>query len=349
MARGTYIFPPSASLRLVTDVFQFCSEHLPKWNMISISGYHIREAGSTAEQELAFTFSNGIAYVQAAVEQGLDPNKFGERISFFLNSHNGFLEEIAKFRSARQIWASLMKDRFNVTNKKAMMFRFHTQTGGSTLSASQIDNNVVRTTIQALSAILGGTQSLHTNSRDEALALPSDEAAKLALRTQQIIAYESGIPNHPDPFGGSFIIEEMTKNLVAGTMKIIEKIDSMGAAVAAIENGYMANEISRSSYEFQKEIESNKKIVVGVNKFEDQKEIEPNLLEIDPLRVKSQVDSLTTLKSSRNNDQVQTVLGKLKSVAVDEENVMPAIIKCVKNDCTLGEISDTLRSVFGEY
>ena len=206
VARGTYIFPPSASLRLVTDVFQFCSEHLPKWNMISVSGYHIREAGSTAEQELAFTFANGIAYVQAAVEQGLDPNKFGERISFFLNSHNGFLEEIAKFRSARQIWATLMKDRFNVTNKKAMMFRFHTQTGGSTLSASQIDNNVVRTTIQALSAILGGTQSLHTNSRDEALALPSDEAAKLALRTQQIIAYESGIPNHPDPFGGSFII-----------------------------------------------------------------------------------------------------------------------------------------------
>jgi methylmalonyl-CoA mutase N-terminal domain/subunit len=349
VARGTYIFPPSASLRLVTDVFQFCSEHLPKWNMISVSGYHIREAGSTAEQELAFTFANGIAYVQAAVEQGLDPNKFGERISFFLNSHNGFLEEIAKFRSARQIWASIMKDRFNVTNKKAMMFRFHTQTGGSTLSASQIDNNVVRTTIQALSAILGGTQSLHTNSRDEALALPSDEAAKLALRTQQIIAYESGIPDHPDPFGGSFIIEEMTNKFVEETMKIIEKIDSMGGAVAAIENGYMANEISRSSYEYQKEIESNKKIVVGVNKFEDQKEIEPNLLEIDPVRVKSQIDSLTSLKSSRNNDQVQTVLGKLKSVAVNEENVMPAIIKCVKNDCTLGEIADTLRSVFGEY
>ena len=349
VARGTYIFPPSASLRLVTDVFQFCSEHLPKWNIISVSGYHIREAGSTAEQELAFTFANGIAYVQAAIEQGLDPNKFGERISFFLNSHNGFLEEIAKFRSARQIWATLMKDRFNVTNKKAMMFRFHTQTGGSTLSASQIDNNVVRTTIQALSAILGGTQSLHTNSRDEALALPSDEAAKLALRTQQIIAYESGIPDHPDPFGGSFIIEEMTNNFVEGTMKIIEKIDSMGGAVAAIENGYMANEISRSSYEYQKEIESNKKIVVGVNKFEDQKEIEPNLLEIDPVRVKSQIDSLTSLKSSRNNDQVQTVLGKLKSVSVNEENVMPAIIKCVKNDCTLGEIADTLRSVFGEY
>jgi methylmalonyl-CoA mutase N-terminal domain/subunit len=230
-----------------------------------------------------------------------------------------------------------------------MMFRFHTQTGGSTLSASQIDNNVVRTTIQALSAILGGTQSLHTNSRDEALALPSDEAAKLALRTQQIIAYESGIPNHPDPFGGSFIIEEMTSNFVEGSMKIIEKIDSMGGAVAAIENGYMANEISRSSYEYQKEIESNKKIVVGVNKFEDQKEIEPNLLVIDPVRVKSQIDSLTSLKSSRNNDQVQTVLGKLKSVAVNEENVMPAIIKCVKNDCTLGEIADTLRSVFGEY
>ena len=244
VARGTYIYPPIKSMRLVTDIFEFCASHAPNWNTISISGYHIREAGSTVEQELAFTFANGIAYVQAAIDKGLDPNQFGSRISFFFNSHNGFLEEVAKFRAARKLWATIMKNRFGVTNEKALMCRFHVQTGGSTLTSKQIDNNVVRTTIQALSAILGGTQSLHTNSKDEALALPTDDAVKLALRTQQIIAYESGIKNYPDPFGGSYVVEEMTDNLVLEATKIIETIDQIGGSVSGIESGWIQDEIS---------------------------------------------------------------------------------------------------------
>jgi methylmalonyl-CoA mutase N-terminal domain/subunit len=252
VARGTYIYPPIKSMRLVTDIFEFCASHAPNWNTISISGYHIREAGSTVEQELAFTFANGIAYVQAAIDKGLDPNQFGPRISFFFNSHNGFLEEVAKFRAARKLWATIMKNRFGVTNEKALMCRFHVQTGGSTLTATQIDNNVVRTTIQALSAILGGTQSLHTNSKDEALALPTNDAVKLALRTQQIIAYESGVKNYPDPFGGSYVVEEMTDNLVLEATKIIETIDQIGGSVSGIESGWIQDEISRSAYEYQK-------------------------------------------------------------------------------------------------
>nr|MBC8467261.1 methylmalonyl-CoA mutase [Candidatus Neomarinimicrobiota bacterium] len=253
VARGTYIYPPSPSMRLVTDVFEFCASHVPKWNTISISGYHIREAGSTVEQELAFTFANGIAYVQAAIDKGLDPNKFGARLSFFFNSHNGFLEEVAKFRAARKIWATIMKDRFGVSNERALYCRFHVQTGGSTLTATQIDNNVVRTSIQALSAVLGGTQSLHTNSKDEALALPTNESARLALRTQQIIAHESGITQYPDPFGGSYVVEEMTDNLINDAMKIISEIDDLGGTVAAIEQGWIQNEITRSAYTYQKE------------------------------------------------------------------------------------------------
>ena len=349
VARGTYIYPPIKSMRLVTDIFEFCASHAPNWNTISISGYHIREAGSTVEQELAFTFANGIAYVQAAIDKGLDPNQFGPRISFFFNSHNGFLEEVAKFRAARKLWATIMKNRFGVTNEKALMCRFHVQTGGSTLTAKQIDNNVVRTTIQALSAILGGTQSLHTNSKDEALALPTDDAVKLALRTQQIIAYESGIKNYPDPFGGSYVVEEMTDNLVIEATKIIETIDQIGGSVSGIESGWIQDEISRSAYEYQKNIDTKKQIIVGVNKYEDLDEIDPELLEIDPEKVHAQIESVTTLKSSRNNDQAAQQLNRLKMVAESNDNVMPYIIDCVKNDCTLGEISDSFRSVFGEY
>ena len=349
VARGTYIYPPIKSMRLVTDIFEFCASHAPNWNTISISGYHIREAGSTVEQELAFTFANGIAYVQAAIDKGLDPNQFGPRISFFFNSHNGFLEEVAKFRAARKLWATIMKNRFGVTNEKALMCRFHVQTGGSTLTAKQIDNNVVRTSIQALSAILGGTQSLHTNSKDEALALPTDDAVKLALRTQQIIAYESGIKNYPDPFGGSYVVEEMTDKLVIEATKIIETIDKIGGSVSGIESGWIQDEISRSAYEYQKNIDTKKQIIVGVNKYEDLDEIDPELLEIDPEKVHAQIESVTTLKSSRNNDQVTQQLNRLKMVAESDDNVMPYIIYCVKNDCTLGEISDSFRSVFGEH
>ena len=264
-ARGTYIFPPKASMKLVTDLMSFCYDNVPNWNTISISGYHIREAGSTAVQELAFTFANAIEYVRSAIDRGLDPNKFGPRLSFFFNSHNGFLEEIAKFRAARKLWAMIMRDRFSVTNEKALFCRFHTQTGGSTLTANQIDNNVVRTTIQALSAVLGGTQSLHTNSRDEALALPSEDAAELALRTQQIIALESGITSYPDPFGGSYVIEELTENFYKEAMLIINKIDDIGGSIAAIENGYIENEITRSAYEYQRQVEEKERLVVGVN------------------------------------------------------------------------------------
>ena len=347
VARGTYIYPPSPSMRLVTDVFEFCASHVPKWNTISISGYHIREAGSTVEQELAFTFANGIAYVQAAIDKGLDPNKFGARLSFFFNSHNGFLEEVAKFRAARKIWATIMKDRFGVSNEKALYCRFHVQTGGSTLTATQIDNNIVRTSIQALSAVLGGTQSLHTNSKDEALALPTNESARLALRTQQIIAHESGITQYPDPFGGSYVVEEMTDNLINDAMKIISEIDDLGGTVAAIEQGWIQNEITRSAYTYQKEIDSKARIIVGVNQFEEQDEFEPEILEIDSKKVESQIESVKSLKISRNNDQVSQRLSELKLAAQSAENVMPPIIDCVKNECTLGEIADTLRDVFG--
>ena len=348
-ARGTYIYPPKDSLRLVTDIFEFCANHVPKWNIISISGYHIREAGSTAEQELAFTFANGIAYVQAAIDQGLDPNDFGQRLSFFFNAHNGFLEEIAKFRAARKAWATIMKNRFGVTNEKAMMCRFHVQTAGSTLTANQINNNVVRTTIQALSAVLGGTQSLHTNSRDEALALPTDEAVKLALRTQQIIAHESNIQKYPDPFGGSYIIEEMTDKFVEKTFRLIEEIDAMGGAIRAIEKGWIQNEIAQSAYEYQKSTDSGKQIIIGVNKYKEEDTAEQETLNIDLKSVKRQISSINELKSNRNNAQVQNQLSNLETAANSSDNLMPHLITCVKNECTLGEMSDTLRKVFGEY
>jgi methylmalonyl-CoA mutase N-terminal domain/subunit len=349
IARGTYIYPPDPSLRLVTDIFEFCSDHVPNWNTISISGYHIREAGSTAIQELAFTFSNGIAYVQSAINRGLDVNIFGTRLSFFLNAHNDFLTEIAKFRAARRIWAKIMRERFNVTNERALLCRFHTQTGGSTLTAQQIDNNVVRTTIQALSAILGGTQSLHTNSKDEALALPTDETVKLALRTQQVIAFESGITNHVDPLGGSYVIEALTDQLEEEVFTIIHKIDERGGAVAAIESGWIQNEIAQSAYEYQKSVDSNKTVIIGINQHVSNEKSTFKLLDIDQDSVRQQLEELKRFKANRNNVTVNTKLDQLRSTAKETENLMPHILDCVKNDCCLGEISDALRDVFGIY
>ena len=349
IARGTYIYPPEHSMRLVTDVFEFCSNHIPNWNTISISGYHIREAGSTAAQELAFTIADGIAYVQTAVDRGLDCNKFGKRLSFFFNAHNDFLTEIAKFRAARKLWATIMKERFGVTNEKALHCRFHVQTGGSTLAAQQIENNVVRTTIQAMSAVLGGAQSLHTNSKDEALALPTDENVRLALRTQQIIAYESGITNHPDPLAGSYVIEELTDKLESEARQLIQEIDNLGGAVKAIEAGWIQNQIARSAYDYQQKVDSKKHIVVGVNRFQEDAPRELDLLSIDTDAVKEQIKAVKKFKQERDNNQVKNYLDKLETGSRGNDNLLPLIIKCVKNDCTMGEIADTLRSVFGEY
>ena len=349
VARGTYIFPPKPSMRLITDIFDYCANNLPKWNTISISGYHIREAGSTAAQEIAFTLANGIAYVQSAIEMGLDANSFGERLSFFFCTHNGFLEEIAKFRAARFLWANIMKDRFGVTNPKAQVCRFHTQTGGSTLAAQQIDNNVVRTTIQALAAVSGGTQSLHTNSKDEALALPTDASVKLALRTQQIIAHESGIANYPDPFGGSYIVEELTNSLASEAQQIIQQIDEMGGSVAAIENGWIQNEIVKSAYDYQKAVDNKDNIVIGVNKFIEKESVKPELLKIDIKATKNQVKLLKQFRHKRTCDNVNANLNLLSEMARTTQNLFPQIINCVKNNCTLGEIADILRKEFGEY
>ena len=349
VARGTYIFPPKPSMRIITDIFDYCSNNLPKWNTISISGYHIREAGSTAAQEIAFTLANGIAYVQSAIETGLDANTFGARLSFFFCTHNGFLEEIAKFRAARFLWANIMKDRFSVTNPKAQLCRFHTQTGGSTLTAQQIDNNVVRTTIQALSAVCGGTQSLHTNSKDEALALPTDESVKLALRTQQLIAHESGITNYPDPFGGSYVVEELTNSLIKEAQQLIKQIDEMGGSVAAIENGWIQNEIIKSAYEYQKGVDNEKNVVIGVNKFVEEESVKPELLKIDLKATKNQVKLLKQFKRNRNGKNVKANLNMLSEKARTTQNLFPQIINCVKNNCTLGEIADILREEFGEF
>ncbi|MFH1852639.1 MAG: methylmalonyl-CoA mutase family protein [Candidatus Neomarinimicrobiota bacterium] len=349
IARGTYIYPPEPSMRLVTDTFEFCASHIPKWNTISISGYHIREAGSTAAQELAFTLANGIAYVEAARLRGLDANTFGARLSFFFNAHNGFLTEIAKFRAARRLWATIMKDRFEVTNPKAQVLRFHTQTGGSTLAARQIDNNVVRTTLQALSAVLGGTQSLHTNSRDEALALPSAEAARLALRTQQIIAHETGIPDYPDPFGGSHVVEELTDQIEAEARGLIAEIDRRGGAVRAIDQGWIQSEIAASAYHFQQELDCGDRILVGVNKYTGDDETAPELLKIDRAAVDRQVAHMREFKQARDNSAVAEHLHDLIAIASGTDNLLPPIIDCVRSRCTVGEIADALRGVFGEY
>ena len=350
IARGTYIYPPNESIRLVTDIFEFCTQKIPNWNIISISGYHIREAGSDAVQELAFTFSNGIEYIKAAIDKGLDPNNFGQKLSFFFNSHNGFLEEISKFRAARRIWAKIMKDRFGVTNKKALMCRFHTQTGGSTLASNEIDNNIIRTTIQSLAAVIGGTQSLHTNSKDEALSLPTNSSAKLALRTQQIIAHETNISKYPDPFGGSYIIEKLTNDLEKNTFELIKKIDELGGSISAIEQNFIQDQISKSAYKYQKNIDEKKIKIIGVNTFNQKNiDIEPQTLLIDEKNVQEQIKSLRTFKKNRNNIQVKIKLNDLKKTAESDENLMPSIISCIKNDCTLGEISNIFRKVFGEY
>ncbi|NQV30506.1 MAG: methylmalonyl-CoA mutase [Candidatus Marinimicrobia bacterium] len=350
IARGTYIYPPQSSLRLITDVFSYCNKHIPNWNTISISGYHIREAGSTAAQELAFTFANGIAYVEAALAAGLDVDVFGTRLSFFWNAHSNFLEEIAKFRASRRIWAKIMKDRFGATNPKALMCRFHTQTGGSTLTAQQIDNNVVRVTLQALAAVLGGTQSLHTNSRDEALALPTEDSARLALRTQQIIGFESGITEFVDPLAGSEVIENLTDKLEGEVDVYIQKIDDLGGAVKAIEAGYFQNEIGKSAYKYQQEIEREERIIVGVNKFKSNENAQPKILELGKEAAIEQLRSLKQVKSNRNQAALESSLNNLKVAAQnDGENLFPHILNAVREYASIGEISNTLRTVFGEY
>ena len=347
-ARGTYIYPPKPSMRIITDIFEWCSTTVPKWNTISISGYHIREAGSTAVQEIAFTLSNGKAYVQAALQKGLDINVFGKRLSFFFNAHNDLFEEVAKFRAARRMWATIMKN-LGATDEKAMMLRFHTQTGGSTLTAQQPLNNICRVTIQSLAAVMGGTQSLHTNGYDEALSLPTEEAAKIALRTQQIVAFESGVPNTVDPLAGSFFVEALTDKVEKAALELIEKIDVMGGSVEAIEQGFMQEQIAASAYKYQKDIEAGTKISVGVNKFQSPEINKTPVFKIDESIQKIQSEKLILLKQKRDNDKVKNCLHKITIAANGTENLMPLVIEAVENYCTLGEIADTLRAVFGEF
>ena len=347
-ARGTYIYPPKASMKIITDIFEWCSKELPKWNTISISGYHIREAGSTAVQEVAFTLSNGKAYVQAALEKGLNINVFGKRLSFFFNSHNHLFEEIAKFRAARRMWAKMMKD-LGATDPKAMMLRFHTQTGGSTLTAQQPHNNISRVTIQTLAAVLGGTQSLHTNGFDEALSLPTEEAARIALRTQQITAYESGAPDTVDPLAGSYFVESLTDEIEHKAWELINKIDAMGGSVSAIEQGFIQEEIARSAYEYQRKIETGEKIIVGVNKFQLEEETRIPIFKVDDSIRNVQIEKIARLRRQRDPARCDTILQDLNDKASSGENIMPTVLEAVENKCTLGEIADTLREVFGEH
>jgi len=350
VARGMYIFPPKPSMRLVTDIFEYCSRHMPQWNTISISGYHIREAGATAVQEIAFTLANAIAYVQVAIEKGLDLDKFAGRLSFFFAAHNNFFEEVAKFRAARRLWARIMRERFEAKNPASWTLRFHTQTSGVLLTAQQPYNNIIRTALQALAAVLGGTQSLHTNSFDEAYALPSEQAVTIALRTQQIIAYESGVIDTVDPLAGSYYVEYLTNQIEEKAAKYIEQIDAMGGAVAAIEKGFMQREIMESAYRFQKEIEAKKRITVGVNEFKTEEKAPIKILQIDPEIEKTLVEHLKQIKMQRKQAQVDEILNKLRAAAEQENvNLMPFILQAVKQYATLGEICDTLREVFGEY
>ena len=347
-ARGTYIYPPKPSMRLITDIFEYCSKEVPKWNTISISGYHIREAGSTAVQELAFTLANGKSYLQAAIDKGLSIDVFAKRLSFFFNCHNNFFEEIAKFRAARRMWAKITKD-LGATDERAMQLRFHTQTGGSTLSAQQPMNNIIRVGNQAMAAVLGGTQSLHTNGFDEALSLPTEEAAKIALRTQQIIAFESGVTETVDPLAGSYFVEELTNTIEAEAWKYIDKIDAMGGSVQAIEHGYIQDEIANASYEYQKDIESSQRIIVGVNKFTEEAKPLGKTFRVDDSIRTVQIDKINKLKSERNQQEVTEALAILAEHARGTENLMPDIIRAVEAYATLGEIANTLREVFGEY
>ena len=347
-ARGTYIYPPKPSMRIITDIFEWCSSSLPKWNTISISGYHIREAGSTAVQEIAFTLSNGKAYVEAALAKGLDINVFGKRLSFFFNAHNNLFEEVAKFRAARKMWARIMKE-LGATDEKALMLRFHTQTGGATLTAQQPLNNISRVTIQTLAAVLGGTQSLHTNGYDGALSLPTEEAARIALRTQQIVAFESGAPDTVDPLAGSYFVESLTAEVEDKAWELMNKISAMGGSVSAIEQGFMQEEIARSAFEYQRNIESGEKIIVGVNKFAIDKENPVPGFKIDDSIRQLQTAKLTALKSKRDQAKVEHCLGAIKSAAMGTNNLMPLVVEAVETYCTLGEIADTLRQVYGEH
>jgi methylmalonyl-CoA mutase N-terminal domain/subunit len=349
IARGTYIFPPAPSMRLVTDLFAYCEQNIPKWNTISVSGYHIREAGSTAVQEVAFTLANAIAYVEAAIKAGLDVNRFGEGLSFFFNAHNNFLEEIAKFRAARRLWARIMRQRFGASNPKACQLRFHAQTGGSTLTAQQPENNIVRVTLQALAAVLGGAQSLHTNSRDEALALPTEQSVQIALRTQQIIAYESGVADTIDPLAGSYLIEALTDAIEQQACTYIEQIDKLGGALAAIEQGFFSREIQEAAYRYQQAVESGEQVIVGVNAFTVEEDLSFELHRIDPAIEARQRERLALLRNSRDRERVSALLSRLEATARGTENLMPLFIECVENDITLGEICGVLRRVFGEY
>lgn len=347
-ARGTYIYPPRPSMRIITDIFEWCSREVPKWNTISISGYHIREAGSSAVQEIAFTLSNGKAYVKAALEKGLDINVFGKRLSFFFNAHNDLFGEVAKFRAARRMWARIMKD-LGATDPKAMMLRFHSQTGGSTLTAQQPLNNIARVTIQGLSAVLGGTQSLHTNGYDEALSLPTEEAARIALRTQQIIAFESGAPDTVDPLAGSYYVESLTTETEQRALALMDRIEAMGGAVVAVEKGFMQDEIAASAYAFQRDVESGKRIIVGMNRFTVEEDRKTPVMHIDDSIRTVQMQKLAALKGSRDAGKAAACLARIGEAARGTENLMPHVVDAVENLCTLGEISDELRKVFGEY
>lgn len=347
-ARGTFIYPPQPSMRLITDIFDYCSREVPKWNTISISGYHIREAGANAVQELAFTLSNGKAYLKAAIEKGLDINVFAKRLSFFFNAHNHLFEEVAKFRAARRMWAAITKE-LGATDPKAQMLRFHTQTGGSTLTAQQPHNNIVRVAVQTLAATLGGTQSLHTNGYDEAISLPTESAARIALRTQQIIGYESGIADTVDPLAGSYYVEALTGEVEKRAWELIGKIDAMGGSVSAIEQGFIQDEIARSAYDYQRQIENGDKVIVGVNKFSVAEEASEDVFRIDDSIRTMQSAKLADLRARRDNAKVQSLLSALEARALTSENLMPLVVEAVENYCTLGEIADALRKVWGEY
>jgi methylmalonyl-CoA mutase, N-terminal domain len=349
VARGTYIYPPEASLRIVTDIFAYCAREVPQWNTISISGYHIREAGSTAVQEVAFTFANAVAYIEAAVAAGLDVNSLGQRLSFFFNAHNDFLEEVAKFRAARRLWARLMRDRFGATHPRALQLRFHTQTAGSTLTAQQPDNNIVRVAVQAMAAVLGGTQSLHTNSRDEALALPTEDSARLALRTQQIIAHESGVANTVDPLGGSWHIEALTNDIEAGAVALIDRIDRLGGTLKAIEAGFIQRQIQESAYRAQQAVDAGTQVVVGVNRFGADQPPAFDVFALDPDVERRQIDKVQALRRDRDDAACREALAAVVTAAQGRDNLVPPIIAAVEAKATVGEIADTMRGVFGEF
>ena len=349
IARGTYIYPPAQAMRIITDIFSYANQHVPEWNTISISGYHMREAGSTAVQEVAFTLANGMTYVQAAIDAGLDVDKFAPRLSFFFNAHSNFLEEVAKFRAARRMWARIMRDRFGAKNPKSMMLRFHTQTAGSTLTAQQPENNIVRTALQAMAAVLGGTQSLHTNSFDEALALPTEQSARIALRTQQIVAYESGAAQTIDPLAGSYYVESLTNQIESNALAYIEKIDAMGGMLKAIERGYVQQEIQNAAYEYQRAVDHKEALVVGVNSFELEHEKPIPLQHIDESLERKQVERLRAVRAKRDQAKWQDVIKRVEETARGTGNLMPVIVEAVEANATVGEISDAMRHVYGEY